>query len=389
MNFGIFTMPEHVPWSNWNLAYDVDLEKIQFAEKLGFSEFWIGEHHAGGYENVPVPEYYIARASAVTSTIKLGTGTVNLPYHDPFMVAERLAFLDQLTKGRLIYGVGGGGLPFDQELFGTGPTAGPRFDEALSVVERLWSSSEPISHDGEFYAFENREIQVRPYQDPPPITVAGLRNLNKYELCGERGYGPMSMYYVRPHAIAGMDALSLNDQINAAVAAAERAGRDPDEPRRGWRILREVYVSDSRDKAIEELRQGHRYSYDYILALGIGGLIKEREDMEIEEMTFEWMIDSFPMIIGSPEDCIRQIQDLEEETGGFGTLILNDRNWVTLDQWKRSKELFMRYVAPAFIQREDQARRRRLVDGVLSRSEMWPTDWWANRPQPGGTLTNA
>jgi limonene 1,2-monooxygenase len=389
MNFGIFTMPEHVPWSNWNLAYDVDLEKIQFAEKLGFSEFWIGEHHAGGYENVPVPEYYIARASAVTSTIKLGTGTVNLPYHDPFMVAERLAFLDQLTKGRLIYGVGGGGLPFDQELFGTGPTAGPRFDEALSIVERLWSSSEPISHEGEFYAFENREIQVRPYQDPPPITVAGLRNLNKYELCGERGYGPMSMYYVRPHAIAGMDALSLNDQINAAVAAAERAGRDPDEPRRGWRILREVYVSDSREKAIEELRQGHRYSYDYILALGIGGLIKDREDMELEEMTFEWMIDSFPMIIGSPEECIRQIQELQEETGGFGTLILNDRNWVTLDQWKRSKELFMRYVAPAFIQREDQARRRRLVDGVLSRSEMWPTDWWANRPQPGGTLTKA
>jgi limonene 1,2-monooxygenase len=382
MNFGIFSMPEHAPWSNWNLAYDIDLQKIQIAEQLGFSEYWVGEHHAGGYENVPTPEYYIARASAVTSTIRLGTGTVNLPYHDPFVVAERLAFLDQLTKGRLIYGVGGGGLPFDQELFGTGPTAGARFDESISVIERLWTSTERFSHHGEFYSFEDREIQVRPYQNPPPIAVAGLRNLNKYELCGDKGYSPMSMYYVRPHSIAGMDALSLDDQISAASVAAERAGRDPEEPRRNWRVLREVYVSDSREKAIEELRLGHKYSYDYILALGIGDLIKDRPDMEIEEMTFEWMIDSFPMIIGSPDDCIRQIQQLEADTGGFGTLILNDRNWVTLDQWKRSKELFMRYVAPAFSGREDQQRRRRLVDGVLSRSDSWPTPWWSERPQP-------
>ncbi len=144
-------------------------------------------------------------------------------------------------------------------------------------------------------------------------------------------------------------------------------------------------LTDSRNAAIEELRLGHRYSYDYILALGIGDLIQDRLGMPIEEMTFEWMIDSFPMIIGSPEDCIRQIQDLEEEAGGFGTLIINDRNWVTLDRWSRSMELFMRYVAPAFIGREDQTRRRRMVDGVLSRSEMWPTDWWASRPVPRDT----
>jgi limonene 1,2-monooxygenase len=382
MKFGIFTMPEHVPWENWNLAYDIDLEKIKYAEKLGFAEFWIGEHHAGGYENVPVPELYVARASAVTSTIKLGTGTVNLPYHDPFVVAERLAFLDQLTKGRLIYGIGGGGLPFDQELFGTGPTAGPRFDEAVEIVERLWNSTEKISHEGEFYSFENREIQVRPYQENPEIAVAGLRNLNKYELCGEKGWAPMSMYYVRPKAIEGLGALGLDDQIEAAERTAEEAGRDREEPRRNWRVLREVYVSDSRAQAIEELHQGWQHSYDYIIGLGIGGLIQDREDMPVEEMTFEWMIDSFPMIIGTPEECIEQILSVEEETGGFGTLILNDRNWVSFEQWKRSMELFMRYVAPAFTPREEQARRRRMVDGVLSRSETWPTEWWSNRPRP-------
>jgi limonene 1,2-monooxygenase len=380
MEFGIFAMPEHFPWSNWNLAYDIDLEKVKRAERLGFSEFWFGEHHAGGYENVPVPEYYVARASAVTSKIKLGTGTVNLPYHDPFLVAERLAFLDQLTHGRLLFGLGGGGLVFDQELFGTGAEAGERFDEAVSIIERLWTSTEPISHDGKFWRFQNRELQVRPCQSPPPIAVAGLRSIGKYQLCGRKGYMPMSMYYVRPHGSVGVDALSLNDQAAALLAGAEEAGRSPEQARASWRVLREVYVSDSREQALKELRLGHRFSYDYILALGIGDLIKDRADMPIEDMTFEWMIDSFPMIIGSPEDCIRQIKELEKEVGGFGVLIINDRNWVTLDQWTRSMELFMRYVAPAFMPGEEQARRRRIVDGVLSRSETWPTEWWTARP---------
>lgn len=383
MNFGIFTMPEHAPWENWTLSYDIDLEKIQIAERLGFDEFWCGEHHAGGFENIPMPELHLARASAVTSRIKLGTGTVNLPYHDPFMVAERMAFLDQLTKGRLIFGLGGGGLPFDQELFGTGPTAGPRFDEALEVITRLWESDERISHDGEYYSFENREIQVPPYQDKPEIAIAGLRSLGKYELCGDRGYAPMSMYYVRPNGVEGKDdVLSLNDQINAAVAAAEAAGRDPQEPRRRWRVLREVYVAESREQAIEDIRRGHEASYGYNIGLGIGSLLEDRVGMPVEDMTLEWMIDSFPMIIGSPEDCIRQIQQLEEETGGFGTLIINDRNWVTLDKWQRSMELFMRYVAPAFIPREQQNRRRRMVDGVMTNSDNWPPKWWSGRPQP-------
>lgn len=382
MKFGIFSMPEHVPWENWNLAYDLDLEKIKYAEQLGFDEFWVGEHHAGGYEPVPVAEYYVARATAVTSRIKLGTGTVNLPYHDPFLVAERLAFLDHLTKGRLIYGFGGGGLQCDQELFGTGSTAAARFDESIEAVVRLWEATEPISHEGEFYRFDNRELQVRPYQDPPEIAVAGLLSAGKYQLCGRKGWSPMSMYWLRPNALPDSPAMGLTDQIGAAVEAAEASGLDPAETRRRWRVLREVHVSDSREQALEELRQGHRFSYDYILGVGLGALIEDRPEMPVEEMTLEWMIDSIPMIVGSPEECIEQIQRFEEETGGFGTLVLNDRNWVTLDRWKRSMELFMRYVAPAFTDREEQPRRRRMVDGILSASATWPPDWWTDRPQP-------
>lgn len=83
MKFGMFTMPEHPPQENWTLSYDRDIADIVLAEQLGFTEYWIGEHHTGGFENVPVAEYMIAKASALTSTIRLGTGVVNLPYHEP------------------------------------------------------------------------------------------------------------------------------------------------------------------------------------------------------------------------------------------------------------------------------------------------------------------
>src|SRR5690606_34999241 len=99
VKFGIFAMPEHPRIENWTLAFDRDIAEMVEAERLGFDEYWIGEHHSGGYENVPVPEFMIAKASAVTSRIRLGTGVVNLPYQDPFKVAERMAFLDRLTHG--------------------------------------------------------------------------------------------------------------------------------------------------------------------------------------------------------------------------------------------------------------------------------------------------
>src|SRR3546814_17492102 len=107
------TMPEHPPRENWTLSYDRDIADVVLAESLGFDEYWIGEHHTGGYENVPMPELMIAKASAVTSRIRLGTGVVKLPYQDPFLVAARMAFLDHLTHRRLIYGFGSGRLPTD------------------------------------------------------------------------------------------------------------------------------------------------------------------------------------------------------------------------------------------------------------------------------------
>jgi len=76
MKFGLFLMPEPFPWSNWTLSYDLKLEEIAYAERFGYDEVWIGEHHTGAYENIPAPDIFIAKASALTSRIGLGWSAV-------------------------------------------------------------------------------------------------------------------------------------------------------------------------------------------------------------------------------------------------------------------------------------------------------------------------
>jgi len=369
MKFGMFTMPEHPPQENWTLSYDRDIADIVLAEQLGFTEYWIGEHHTGGFENVPVAEYMIAKASALTSTIRLGTGVVNLPYHEPFLVAERLAFLDHLTHGRLEYGFGGGGLPTDRALFQMpAEEATPRANESMEIIWQLLTSDEPVDYEGVYWKYENRQIQVGPYQDVPPFAIAGLTGTHNYAKCGERGWNPLSVYFAPLLAEKNEFTPDLQQQAEAMTSAASAAGLDPAVARSKWRISREVYVSDDKNTAMNDIREGVHRSYEYLLGLGLGALMKLDKEMPDAELTIEWMAETLPWVIGSPEDCVRQINEINESVGGFGTFLINSRDWVTTDRWNRSLELFTRYVVPQFQANQHMRRRLRLANVALGRA---------------------
>jgi limonene 1,2-monooxygenase len=138
--------------------------------------------------------------------------------------------------------------------------------------------------------------------------------------------------------------------------------------RDNWRIVREVYVTDNKDQALRDIREGVKLSYDYLLGLGLGALMKIGDGMTDADLTLDWMVDNIPWIIGSPEECTRKIKELEEEVGGFGTLLINCRDWVTTDKWNRSLEMFARYVMPQFTQRERLGRRKKMADRALGLS---------------------
>src|SRR5579862_6030935 len=135
---GIFLAPFHALGENPTLALERDMELLQHLDKLNYHEAWIGEHHSGGFEIIGSPEVFIAAAAERTKRIRLGTGVSSLPYHNPFMLADRMVQLDHQTMGRAMFGVGPGQLPSDAYIMGIDPARSrSMMAESLDAIIRL------------------------------------------------------------------------------------------------------------------------------------------------------------------------------------------------------------------------------------------------------------
>lgn len=367
MKFGIFAPPEHRPWTNWTLGFDQDLEEMSYADKLGFNEYWIGEHHNLQWETSPMPEMMIAKGSAVTERINLGTGVVTMPIHDPIKVAERLAFLDHLTHGRLLAGVGTGA-PSEMAFFDV-PQEGKRerMAEATEIVEKFFTSDGPVSHDGEFWQFEDKQMQFRPYQRPhPPISVAGSTSAFSYNLAVDNDYWPMSTFYALLEAKDNPEINSLVEQAAIMRQRAQEQGKNPSAILGNWRIAREVYVAETREQALEDIREGAEKTYLGFFRdqLGFVDGMKQDVDMDDSDVTLDYLIENTPWIVGTPEDCIRQIREYQEKLGELGSImIVSRKEWVPQYKWNKSLELFAKYVMPEFQEHKGPA--QSIKDGVL------------------------
>src|ERR1700710_2811913 len=135
LRFGAFIAPFHPLDENPTLAIERDLDLVQLMDKLGYEEAWIGEHHSAGFEIIASPEVFIAAAAERTKHIKLGTGVSSLPYHNPFILADRAVQLDHMTRGRAMLGVGPGALVHDASMLGIDPMSQrPRMEESFDVM---------------------------------------------------------------------------------------------------------------------------------------------------------------------------------------------------------------------------------------------------------------
>jgi len=156
MRLGYFAMPLHPPGSDPAKTMDDDLRQLAALDRLGYEEAWIGEHFTAQWENIPCPDLFIARALERTKRMKLATGVSCLPNHDPLMLAQRIAQLDQMARGRFYWGVGSGGFPGDFELFGVDPKTGEHRGitrEILDTVLALWQDAKPGAYDGRRFRF--------------------------------------------------------------------------------------------------------------------------------------------------------------------------------------------------------------------------------------------
>ena len=134
---------------------------LLLADDLGYDGFFVGEHHTAAWENIPSPELFLSKASAYAKRMQLGSSLVSLPFHHPFNVAERFAFLDHLTEGRAVLGVGPCSLPPDVKLYNIpSQDLNPMMRESLEIIDLLLTSDEPVSYSGKFWNIEDMFIQL-------------------------------------------------------------------------------------------------------------------------------------------------------------------------------------------------------------------------------------
>ena len=354
MRLGYFAMPLHPPGSNPADTMDEDLAQLVTLERLGFEEAWIGEHFTAEWENIPCPDLFIAKALAMTKTIKLATGVSCLPNHTPLMLALRIAQLDQMARGRFYWGVGSGGFPGDFQLAGVDGKSGEQRDitrTMLDLILDLWREPKPGRYEAERWRFNVPEPQddiglrlhLKPYQRPhPPIGVAGVSAKSEtLGLAGERGYLPLSINFVPPRI--------LTSHWEAVEAGAARAGRTAD--RATWRIARDVFVADTDEQARREAISGTlgRDYRDYFLKLlpKLRGfdMLKADPAMPDAQVTLDYLCDHI-WIVGSPRTVARKIAALHETVGGFGMLLAIAHEWRPRQAWERSMTLLSREVLP-------------------------------------------
>jgi alkanesulfonate monooxygenase SsuD/methylene tetrahydromethanopterin reductase-like flavin-dependent oxidoreductase (luciferase family) len=350
---GMFIMPFHPPSKPRAQCYDEDLELIVRAEELGFAEFWIGEHHTMKYENIVMPEIFIARALGETGRIRLGPAPACLNQHHPAHVASRLAFLDHLAKGRLNLCFGPGSVTADQELYGADPkNAAEMTEEALDMILRLWSSEPPYEMAGKYWRISlkktvDTETGIgyihKPLQQPhPPIAMPAMsRNSPSMKLAGRRGYQPFGHCLVTGNVLA--------DFWQTYEKAALEAGRRPS--RADFKVARSIFLADSTAEARRRARSNSLgQCFEYIGRLfdkGLGRKIYKRDlAMSDADCNMEFLMGE-QIIAGSPDEVLRRLLLLIEETGPFGTLVLMGYDWDDKQSWLHSMELFARELMPA------------------------------------------
>ena len=339
LQFGAFLAPHHPIGEHPMLQFRRDLDLVAHLDKLGYDEFWCGEHHSSGWETIASPEMFLAAAGERTTRIKLATGVISLPYHHPFHVAQRMVQLDHMTGGRAIFGSGPGALASDAHTLGVDPMLlRDRQDEALGIIRRLFTG-ERVTAESDWFTLQDAALQLLPLQEDLPCAVASQISPSGMTLAGKHGIGVISIGSLSEE---GLNALPT--QWSFAEAAAAQHGQTVD--RQHWRVLLSWHIAETRDQARAEARDGLlRHHNDYITGTlqRPGARPFTTPDEAVDKVAFA---PGATATIGTPDDLVVRIKAVLALSGGFGTVIGFVHDWANPENTRRSWDMVARYVVP-------------------------------------------
>ena len=338
LTFGIFLAPFHRLGENPTLAIGRDIELIEWLDQLGYDEAWIGEHHSAGWELIASPELIIAAAAERTKHIKLGSGVTSLPYHHPFLVAQRFVQLDHMTRGRAMLGCGPGALTSDAYMLGIEPsTQRPRMLQAMEAIMRLLECKEPVTMKTDWFEMRQARLHLAPYSDPHfEIAVASTITPFGMIAAGTHGVGVLSIGAGLP---GGPEALA--SQWKIAEDAAAKAGKTVS--RKKWRVVVNAHIAEDDEQALSEVSAGERVETVTYFEDTLGRPPGRSDDPLREGVAMG------TTLVGSPDTVAKGIRRLlDYSQGGFGGILFRAHEWANREQTMRSYELFARYVMPQF-----------------------------------------
>ena len=340
MRFGVFLAPHHPIGESPTLQLQSDLKLASHLDELGYDEFWCGEHHSTGWEVIASPEIFLAAAAERTQRIKLGTGVISLPYHHPFMVAQRLVQLDHQSRGRLIFGSGPGALPSDAHTLGLDPMLlRDRQDEAMGVIRKLFEGEERFSYESDWFKLRDAKLHLKPLQENMEFAVASQISPSGMTLAGKHQAGVLSI-----GAMVAEGMRSLPTQWSFAEESAAKHGNSVN--RKNWRIVMNWHIAETRKEARLQAKEGLlRHNNDYSVATlnPDEGTIYKSPDDAVDGVAFS---ENSTAVIGTPDDLIAKIKEMISITGGFGCVIGFAHDWANRENTLKSWDLVARYVIP-------------------------------------------
>jgi alkanesulfonate monooxygenase SsuD/methylene tetrahydromethanopterin reductase-like flavin-dependent oxidoreductase (luciferase family) len=269
MRFGLFGGPQARRGGRGSARGFRDyVETCVEAEALGFDSTFVVEHHFSGVGQVSAPLDLLAWVAARTTTLRLGTAVIPLPWHDPVLLAERAATLDLMSGGRLEFGVGKGYR--HSELTGFCMSHGEaegRFDESLQVILRAWTSDERFSHRGRFWRYEDIIVEPATAQLPHPRVWIAAGKPESIRGVAARGCNLLLDQFASTEAIGERLALFRSeceargrtfDPMDIAVARNLHVARDAAD---GQAALERLAQSHARMTALSQHPDGRHRSH--------------------------------------------------------------------------------------------------------------------------------